>query len=327
MDMGVPVVNRHVAFLAFLLLSAGVVRAQPGDVTAFTLLRMEPSGRVAALAGAAGALDPTDVSTAFQNPALIGSGMEDMLSVSYLNHLTDVKAGFISYARGAGRLGTLMAGIRYLTYGTFERADANGLRDGTTFGAYDAVLTIGLGRQYSERLHYGASIHWVTSRIDDAGAGAFAADAGVYYYMSAEQLGMSLSVHNIGVTLNSFGQTRDELPVDLRIGVSKRLSHLPLQLTVMGYNLHDYDGSAGSVVDDVLEHVAIGGEFILGPSLRARLGYNHRRHQDLKTDSRLDLAGVGIGFGIAVNRFRFDYAYNDWSSLGGIHHLTVQTRL
>ncbi len=321
------VVHRLLGFFAILLLAAAAVRAQPGDVTAFTLLRMEPSGRVAALAGAAGALDPSDVSTAFQNPALVGSSMEGMLSVSYLNHLTDVKAGFVSYATSAGRFGTLMGGVRYLTYGTFQRADANGLRDGTTFGAYDAVLTVGLGREYNERLHYGASLHWVTSRIDDAGAGAFAADAGVYYYMPGEQLGLSLSVHNIGVTLNSFGETKDDLPVDLRIGASKRLSHLPLHLTVMGYNLHNFEGSGGSFADDVLEHVAIGAEFILGPSLRARLGYNHRRHQDLKTDSRLDLAGVGIGFGIALNRFRFDYAYNDWSSLGGIHHLTVQTSL
>jgi len=44
-------------------------------------------------------------------------------------------------------------------------------------------------------------------------------------------------------------------------------------------------------------------------------------------DSRLDLAGIGLGFGLNVNRFGFDYAYNDWSSLGGIHHLTVQTRI
>lgn len=320
-------VHRLFGFLAVFLFAAGAIRAQPGDVTAFTLLRMEPSGRVAALAGAAVALDPSDVSTAFQNPALIGSSMERMLSVSYLNHLTDVKAGFVSYATSAGRFGTVLGGIRYLTYGTFERADENGVRDGTTFGAYDAIVTVGLGRSYNERLHYGVSLHWIASRIDDAGAGAFAADAGVYYYMSGEQLAMSLSVHNVGVTLNSFGATKDELPVDLRMGVSKRLSHLPLHLTVMGYNLHDFDGSGGSFADDVLEHIAFGAEFILGPSLRARLGYNHRRHQDLKTDSRLDLAGVGIGFGIALNRFRFDYAYNDWSSLGGIHYLTVQTRL
>jgi hypothetical protein len=288
---------------------------------------MESSGRIAGLAGAAVALDDSDVSTAFQNPALVGSAMQGMLSATYLNHLTDVKAGFISYAADGGRFGTVMGGIRYLTYGTFERADANGIRDGSTFGAYDAIVTVGLGRSYGERLQYGASLHWVTAKIDDAGAGAFAADAGVYYYMPGQQLGLSASVHNIGVAFNSFGETDDDLPTDLRIGISKRLTHLPLHLTLMGYNLHDLEGRDGSFADDVLEHIAFGAEFILGSALRMRLGYNHRRHQDLKTDSRLDLAGVGIGFGIQVNRFHFDYAYNDWSSLGGIHHLTVQTRI
>lgn len=318
---------RFAAILAGVLGVASLAHGQPGDVTAFTLLRMESSGRVAGLAGAAVALDPSDVSTAFQNPALIQSAMAGMLATSYVNHLSDVKAGFASYAADVGRVGTVMGGLRYLTYGTFERADANGIRDGTTFGAYDAVVSLGVGRSYSESLHYGATAHWIFSRIDDAGAGAFAADAGVYYYMADERLGVSLSVHNIGATLDSFGETKDELPVDLRIGASKRLMHLPLHLTIMGYNLHDLEGSDGSVVDDVLEHVAVGGEFILGPAVRMRIGYNHRRHQDLKTDSRLDLAGVGLGFGIMANRFRFDYAYNDWSALGGIHHLTVQTRI
>jgi len=318
---------RVYGILLLLLFVASETYAQPGDVTAFSILRMEPSGRVAGLAGAAVALDASDISTAFQNPALVGHAMNGMLSVSYLNHLTDVKAGFISYAMDAGRIGTVLGGIRYLTFGTFERADENGIRDGTTFGAYDAVVTLGLGRTYGERIQYGASLNWVTSKIDDAGAGAFAADAGVYYYMNDEQLGLSLSVHNVGLVFNSFASSDDELPTDLRLGISKRLSHLPLHLTAMAYNLHDFDGSDGSFADDVLQHLAVGAEFILGEALRARLGYNHRRHQDLKTDTRLDLAGVGIGFGLNINRFRFDYAYNDWSSLGGIHHLTVQTRI
>ena len=319
--------HRLIVVLVILLVSVAKAEAQPGDATAFTLLRMESSGRVAGLAGAAVALDASDVSTAFQNPALVGAAMEGMLSATYLNHLTDVKAGFVSYAVSGGKLGTVVGGLRYLTYGTFERADANGVKDGTTFGAYDAIVTLGLGRVHGESLHYGASIHWVNARIDDASAGAFAADAGVYYYMEGEQTGLSLSLHNVGVTVNSFGETGDDLPLDLRVGISKRLTHLPLHLTLMGYNLHDFGGSEGSIADDVLEHIAIGGEFILGPAFRLRVGYNHRRHQDLKTDSRLDLAGIGLGFGLNVNRFGFDYAYNDWSSLGGIHHLTVQTRI
>ena len=313
--------------MLLLLGSAIGLKAQPGDVTAFSLLRMESSGRVAGLAGAAGSLDASDVSTAFSNPALVDSAMQGMLSASYLNHVTDVKAGFISYATDGGRFGTVLIGLRYLTYGTFERADATGLRDGTTFGASDAIVTVGIGRKHGPKLNYGASLNWITSRIDDSGASAVALDAGVYYYMADQELGLSISAHNVGLTIDSFGETDDELPTDLRISVSKKLTHLPLQLTLMGYNLHDFGDDDGSLGSAFLEHLSLGGEFILGPALRLRVGYNHRRHEDLKTDSRLDLAGVGIGFGINLDRFRFDYAYNDWSALGGIHHLTVQTRI
>jgi len=301
--------------------------AQPGDPTVFSVVRLEPSARIAALAGAATAIGQDDPSATFLNPALIGMDMHRMLSVSYQNHLSDINVAFLSYVSGVGNLGTAMGGIRYLSYGSFPRADGDGFQDGTTFAAYESVITLGLARRHGERLNYGLSLNGFLSGIDTQTAGAVAADAGVYYYMEGQNTGLSVSVHNVGWVISSVGQQGDELPFDLRMGAAKRLTHLPLMITVMGYNLHDWGGTDDSFGSEVLKHLAFGGEFYLGTALRLRMGYSHRRHEELKTDSRLDLAGVGLGFGIEVTRFRFDYAYNDWSALGGVHYLTVQTRL
>jgi hypothetical protein len=305
----------------------GLVYAQPGDPSVFSIVRLEPSARIAALAGAAQAIGQDDPSASFVNPALIGADMHRMLSVSYLNHLSDINAAFLSYVSGVGNLGTAMGGIRYLSYGSFPRADDGGFMDGTTFTAYESVITLGLARRHGERLHYGASLNTFLSGIDGQSASAVAADLGVYYYMEGQRMGLSASIHSLGVVINSIGQQSDDLPFDVRVGAAKRLTHLPLMVTVMGYNLHDWGGTDDSFGGEVLKHLAFGGEFYLGNALRLRIGYSHRRHDDLKTDSRLDLAGVGLGFGIEVTRFRFDYAYNDWSALGGVHHLTVQTKL
>ncbi len=301
--------------------------AQPGDPTVFSVVRLEPSARIAALAGAATAIGQDDPSATFLNPALIGMDMERMLSVSYQNHLADINAAFLSYVGGVGKLGTAMGGIRYLSYGSFPRADGNGFQDGTTFTAYESVITLGLARRHGERLSYGVSFNGFLSGIDGQTASAVAADAGVYYYMDGQSTGLSASIHNVGRVVSSVGQQSDDLPFDLRLGAAKRLTHLPLMITVMGYNLHDWGGANDSFASQVLKHLAFGGEFYLGTALRLRIGYNHRRHEELKTDSRLDLAGVGLGFGIEVTRFRFDYAYSDWSALGGVHNLTVQTKL
>ncbi len=76
----------------------------------------------------------------------------------------------------------------------------------------------------------------------------------------------------------------------------------------------------------MFQHVILGGEFQFSRAFNVRFGYNHRRHEGLKTGSRLDLAGVGLGFGLKITRFRLDYAFNSWS-FGGLHQLTVRTAI
>ncbi|QXD14491.1 type IX secretion system protein PorQ [Rhodocaloribacter litoris] len=303
--------------------------AQPGDVTGFSFLRLEPSARAAALGGSYAAVYGDDANALFYNPALLNEQMHGMLSLSYLNHLADLNAGFAAYSRHYEGLGTFGLGLRFLSWGRLDRADEHGERQGT-FGASDVALTLGAARTYGERLRYGAGIHAVYSSIAAYNASALAVDLGVLYLLAEQNLTLSASVNNLGVTLSSLGTlTRDELPLDLRLGFTKRLRHLPLLITVMGYNLHDLgDGPENaSAVSNVLRYLAFGGEFQFSEAFNLRFGYNHRRHEDLKLKSRLDLAGFGIGVGLKITRVRVDYAFNSWSSLGGLHQFTVRTRL
>ncbi len=60
-----------------------VVQAQPGQLTGFSFLRMEPSARAAALGGAFNAVQGDDVNAFFYNPALANAQMHRGLSVSF----------------------------------------------------------------------------------------------------------------------------------------------------------------------------------------------------------------------------------------------------
>ena len=303
------------------------IAAQTTSLTGFSFLRLDPSARAAALGGAYGPVGGDDVNGFFYNPAQLDEALHRGLSLSYLNHLADINAGVLSYAHTT-RYGTVGGGLRYLDYGSFETADENGVRDGTTFGASDVALTVGLARGYGERLRYGANVHAVFSSIAEYSAQALAFDAGVLFLVPGRQLSLSASVHNAGTVLSPLGDTDDELPLDVRVGVGKQLRYLPLLLSFTGYDLNrfgeDEDRAFGS---ELLHHLAFGGEFRFGSAFQLRIGYNHRRHEELKTNSRLDLAGFGLGFGLKVTRIRFDYAYNSWSSLGGLHQLTLRTVL
>lgn len=313
---------------AFLFVLPVLAGAQPSRLTGFGLLRLEPSARATALAGAYGIGSGEDVNALFANPALLDETDHGQLAVSYLNHLADINAGFVVYARHVEQLGGTVGGaVRFLSYGDFDRADAEGTRNGDTFGASDAIITLSYARTAGDRVHVGGSAHAVFSSIDDASANALAADFGVTYLLPEQGLALSASLHNLGVVTSDFGATRDELPVDLRFSVSKRLQYVPLLITVAGYDLTSFENSTGTALNEIARHLSIGGELQFGQAFALRAGYNHRLHEELKTGTRIDLAGLGLGFGLNLRRFGFDYAYNAWSSFGGLHHVTLRTRI
>ena len=318
----------HIVFRLFFLVSllllvfVDVSYAQSDRVNSFSILNLDASARASALGGSFGALYGDDLNTLFYNPALLNADMHGLLSASYLNHLSDLKAGSIGYARHHNRIGTWAVGMRYLGYGSFERADANGVRDGSTFGAGDAVLTLGLARSYDSKIRYGVNLHALFARIDDQRARAIAADAGIILHIPERTWTLGAAVRNLGTVTESFGATNDELPLDVQISFSKQLSYLPLLISLTAYELNRFGSS-----DGLLEHMLLGGELRFSDGFQVRLGYNHRRHEQLKTDSRLDLAGFSIGFGIKVTRLRFDYAFNSWSALGSLHQLSVGTKI
>jgi hypothetical protein len=302
--------------------------SQPADPSGFAFLRVEPSARAAALGGSFSAIADGDVNALFFNPALIGPAVHQSLSLSYLNHVTDINAGFVAYGYQYGEFATLAGGIRYLNWGSLEGATETGERTGT-FNAGDVAITIGASRQANEHWRYGVNMHFVHSSISTYGSTALATDVGIVYLAPESQLAVSASVNNLGITLSSLGETRDDLPVDVRLGLSKRFAHLPLMVSLTAYNLHDLGSvsESATVADNIFYHVAVGGEFQFSPAFDLRFGYNHRRHDELRSKARLDFAGVGLGVGIKVRGFSFDYAYSSWSELGGLNQLTVGTRI
>jgi hypothetical protein len=302
--------------------------AQSAEIGGFAFLQLDPSARSASLAGSYVAVPGDDNNAMFFNPALLNPSMSGQTSISYLNHLTDINAGFLSYARDIESLGTFGAGIRFLSWGSIDATTETGEKTGT-FGATDFAVTLGGSRPHGDRLRYGANIHFVYSSIESYSAAALAADLGLAYSMEERDLIVGASLANLGLTLSSFGTTRDKLPLDLRLGVSKRLQHLPLLISL---TLHDLDGlgnapNGSSGFNRFMQFVVLGGEFQFSDAFNLRLGYDHRRHDALKQKTRLDFAGVSVGVGIRVKGVRVDYAYNSWSSLGGMNQFSVSTAI
>ncbi|HLA64728.1 MAG TPA: PorV/PorQ family protein [Rhodothermales bacterium] len=327
------------ALVVLAALAASAPHAQSlGDVDGtFTLLRLDPSARVAALGGVADVLtanpDDTglaDPAVALYNPALLTPASHRALGVSYLDHQLDIRAGFATYARNVRGVGTVGAAVRFLSYGDFERADEAGQGDGSTFGGSDTAVTLAVSRPLAtgflggSTLRGGVSLTAAFAGLDDASARLFAADLGVAAELPGPAVVVGVAVRNLPLAFDALGADEDAPAPDLRVSVAKRLRYIPLTVAVTGYDLQNL-GATGD--GNALRHLNAGGELRLGRAISARAGYNFRRHDDLSTGTRLDLAGLTAGFGLSLRRIAIDYAYHGWSGFGGLHQFAVRTRL
>lgn len=307
-----------VCFASLFPSSGTYAQSSPG----FGFLQLESSTRAAALGGSAAILDAHDLGAFFYNPALLNADMHGTLSITWLNHLSDLQAGFVSYSHDFGPLGSAAAGVRFLHWGSVPRADEQGAVDGT-FTASDLALSVGFARNWQHGVRYGINLHTVYSSVAEYGALAMALDAGVAWHVPSQQVTIAGSLNYLGRALSSLGGVRDRLPLDVRVSVSKRLRHIPL---IAALTLHDlrYAPSARST-GDFFSHTILSLEFQASSAFHLRVGYSHDK-RELKSASRLDLAGIGAGFGLRIRRFQFDYAFTSWS-FAELHQLTLGTRL
>lgn len=294
----------------------------------FPVLQMEPSARSAAMAGSSTAVSESGAGALFLNPALITPDVDGRIEFSWLNHLSDINAGWIAYGKDMDSLGTFVAGLRYLSFGSFDERNDIGEKTGT-FSAADVSLTLGGSRAWTNKVRYGAALSISHSSLASNGANALSTEAGLVYSDEASRQSIGVSLHHLGVVVSSIGERSDKLPTDLRIGYTRRLAHLPLLVSVTGYRLNKMDGGPDGTgaIGKILYHTRLAGEFQFSESFRVRFGYDHRRHDELRVNSRLDLAGFSTGVGIKISRFAFDYAFNSWSSLGGLHRITIASSL
>lgn len=315
------------ALLAVVLVgAAGSGVAQPSRLAGFDLLRLTPSAHGAALAGAY-APEAAAPDGLFYNPAFLSPEADRHGALGYLNHLADVQLGFAAYARQVDRIeGTVGVAVRHLGYGSFERTTREGTTEGS-FGASETVFTVAYARPLNERMRLGVNLHTAFVVLDDASASALAADVGAAYTIEEQRLVLSAGLRHVGLVLNSLGESQDRLAPDLRVAVSKRLAHVPIRLTLVAHDLAGIQTGGDDVLDVAARHLAASGELALGSALALRFGYDGRTAADLGTGQRLDLAGLGLGFGLNLRRVGFDYAYSAWGAFGGLQHLTVRARL
>ena len=306
------------ALVAVLVFSSGLNAGQPG----YEFLRTHVGARPAALGGAFAAVTG-DVHSVYYNPAALSTLPRRQLTFSYLNYFLDFQSGFLAYGYSLGRWGSQAVAVHYLNYGTFDRTDQLGNKLGT-FGADSYVVQLASAYPLSENFSVGLGLKFIHGKIAEYNSSAWAVDFGLLYSVPSQALNVGFAVLNSGSVIDPYAKTVDSLPVSYRLGIGKRLAHLPLLLLVEGYL---YRGEDAQFV--------IGGEFTLTPYWLLRVSYNSIGRQQHIGQVGDKYAGLSVGTGVRIEKglaprhffwknLNLDYSFTSAGHVGTLNRLSLR---
>lgn len=289
------------------------------EIPAFDFLRVETGAKASSLAGAFDTYTD-DPNAMFYNPASLSTITKSKVSAGFGKYLLDMNFGTLAYAQKYKELGWFGIGVKYFDYGSFDRTDENGVSTGEKFNANDLMVSVGYGNFIYEKINYGITLKYIYSGIAEYKSSAFAVDFGLQYQMPSSQFAISFGVNNLGAQLSSYISAKEKLPLDIRIGISKRLEHTPVKLNVTFSKLNE---SREKFVQH-LKAFSIGAEFIFSDYVSARLGYDNESRQDMKLGTSLGISGFSTGLGIRfAEKYVFDYSLNSLGKVGSTHRVNV----
>ena len=71
-----------------------------------------------------------------------------------------------------------------------------------------------------------------------------------------------------------------------------------------------------SFVNNALRHAIIGVELFPKKAFNLRVGYNFRRAEELRLLEQRNFSGVSLGFGLKMNKLKFNYSYSRYTLAG-----------
>lgn len=302
---------------------------QIGGTTVYNFLNLHSNAKINALGGYAISIYDADVNLALQNPALLKPEMHNQATMNYMRFVSDISAGYFGYGYSIDSLNTLSAGIQYINYGNFTRTNENGEVLGD-FTASEHNIHISYGRKLREKLSLGATLKFINSSLSVYQSIGLATDLGINYFDPENLFSVSGVISNAGMQLTTYtDNNRENLPLNVMVGFSKKFLHNPLRISVTAHHLEkpgkllyvnearpgqNRDLETGkvvldkiTVVDKIAAHLNVSTEILLGKFMYVGFGYNHLRRYEMKLANSSGVAGFSWGFGLKFKKFQLAY--------------------
>lgn len=295
---------KKVVFTALLASSALFSKAQDSQ-TAFNFLRLPVSAHVTALGGDNITITDDDATLVFHNPALINNASDRSLTLNMLTYMQGSVTACASYQQYAGERGTWGVQARFINYGSMKETTLTGDVTGD-FSAKDIAVGGTFGYALSDYFNGGITAKVVTSYIGQYSSLAAAVDLGLNYSNAEHGWSISAVARNLGGQLTAYEDDFERMPLDIQVGVTKRLIGSPLRFSASLVRLNDWNHSFG-------KHLVVGADLLLSDQFYLAAGYNAMRASEMKiSDGENESshgAALSLGAGMQLERLKLHVAY------------------
>ena len=295
---------KKVVFTIIATIFALQVAAQESQEV-FSFLRLPVSAHVAALGGDNITIDDDDPTVIFHNPALIANVADKSINLNFMTYIEGAKTASASFIKAWGERATWGVGAQYMDYGSMKETTVDNIEQGT-FSAKDIAIAGTFTYLLSDRWSGGVTLRFISSSIGSYNSIGIASDLGLNYFDEERGWSLSAVAKNLGGQVKAYQDDYEKIPIDLLVGVSKRLEAAPLRFSLTFSRLNRWDTS-------FIQHVAIGADVFLGENIYIAGGYNFRRRDEMKisesSGSSSHGAGLSVGAGLTLKRFKLNVAY------------------
>jgi hypothetical protein len=137
-----------------------------------------------------------------------------------------------------------------------------------------------------------------------------AIDLGLNYFNEDSNWSISAVARNLGGQLKAYDDDFERMPLDVQLGVSKRLASSPLRFSATLVRLNDWEYGIG-------KHLVLGADLLLSNQFYIAAGYNAMRASEMKisageNDESSHGAALSFGAGMMLERMQLHVAYGKY---------------
>lgn len=299
-----------IILIIFITVHSGLLFAynRPGSTAAqFLLIGVSP--RAMAMSNAF--ISTTDGAEAtYYNPAATANFNKTEFVITHTQWFANINNDFVAVSHNFGRIGAL--GLLFTSFITDEMKVRTPLQPegtGETFysGSYRIGTTYAL--RMTNHVSFGTSLNYIYSSLyKDFNENAYSVDIAVLYKTNFKNFNFGMKIEHFGSEVKFINEAYP-LPTNFQFGMSVdaiNTDNYKLLLTSVAMKPNDGDPVGG-----------LGTELAWNDVIFLRGGY--RINDKVRTFS----LGGGVLLKISNNNFHFDYSYNNFRLLGGIHSIGI----